>query len=413
MVVKKGLLRGVTAFALATSFFALAHESSAAENCSLTIDANKNYGNNWSYAGGACEGFMQGIYVPELKQFNITGIYTDNVAYSGQQFQFRIPTLDDLVTLTVQTIKPGDTAPEKQTNHTFIRQGGSDRYETNNALTKDIPAQSLDHVFIASGLDYPDALAGGALSSSLNGTIMIINERTSTQEEVIKEVKRTLKPNGKILILGGTGAVSVATENKLKATDYPVERISGKTRIQTALAIAEQLNSTSDSVFLVNGRSYPDSLSIVPVAAKLKQPILLNSSAETLSPEVLEYLQTKGIQNVTIIGGTGVISDNIAQNLKQKGITIERISGKTRHDTSLAVAKRFFPSTTEVGLAYSRNFPDALSGGPYAFRHDMPILLTDNSKPTDSIRSWVNQQNRTIHFFGGTGALPESLKNQF
>lgn len=410
---KKGLIRCLTAITLAVSFFALPQEPSATETCSLTINANQNVGSNWSYAGGACEGFMQGIYVPDAKQFNITGIYTSNVQYSGQQFHFRIPIYDDLVTLTVHTIKPGATAPEKQTPHTFIRHGGADRYETNQSLTKDIPAQSLDHVFIASGLDYPDALAGGALSGSLNGTIMIINERPSTQEDVLREIERILKPNGKILILGGTGAVSINTENRLKATDYSVERLSGQTRTHTALAIAEELNNTADSAFLVNGRSYPDSLSIVPVAAKLKQPILLNSSADSLNPEVTEYLKSSGIKKVTLIGGTGVISDKIVQSLKLKGIAVERISGKTRHDTSLAVAKKYFPSTTEIGLAYSRNFPDALSGGPFSFRQDMPILLTDDAKPTDAIRTWVNQQDRMIHFFGGTGALPESLKSHF
>lgn len=78
----------------------------AASTCSLTIDGNKHTGSNWSYAGGDCEGFIQGIYVPDMKQFNITGIYTANVSHSGQQFSFRIPTLDNETVLTVYTVAP-------------------------------------------------------------------------------------------------------------------------------------------------------------------------------------------------------------------------------------------------------------------------------------------------------------------
>lgn len=410
---KKGLMIGLTAFALATSLFTAPQQSNAAESCELTIDANKHHTQNWSYAGGVCDGFIQGIYVPETKQFTVMGIYSGNVKYSGQQFEFRIPTYDDSVILTVNTIKPGETAPVNTNNHEFVRKGGSDRYGTNLALSKDIKAQSLDHVFIASGTNYPDALAAGALSGSLNGTVLIINDRQSTQDLVIAEIQRILKPSGKVLILGGTGAVSVETEVKLKSTNYAVERLSGQTRTLTALAIAEKVNSYPAHVFLVNGQSYPDALSVVPAAAKTKQPILLNRTADKLDPAVMEYLETKQVQKVTIIGGTGVIGTGIAETLAAKGITIDRLSGKTRYDTSLAVAKKYFPSSSQAGLAYSRNFPDALSGGSYAFRNNMPILLTDNEKPTDSIRSWINQSDKTLHFFGGTGALPESLKDKF
>lgn len=91
-------------------------EAEASSTCSLTIDANKHTGSNWSYAGGDCEGFIQGIYVPEMNQFNITGMYTANVEYNGQQFQFRIPTLDDDTTLTVNIIQPGTTAPPAPTH---------------------------------------------------------------------------------------------------------------------------------------------------------------------------------------------------------------------------------------------------------------------------------------------------------
>ena len=59
---------------------------------------------------------------------------------------------------------------------------------------------------------------------------------------------------------------------------------------------------------------------------------------------------------------------------------IERLAGSTRYETSTAVAKKFFPNTKTVLLAYAKNFPDGLSGGPLAMKKNAPIILTDSGK---------------------------------
>ncbi|WP_010175663.1 S8 family serine peptidase [Bacillus coahuilensis] len=57
------------------------------------------------------------------------------------------------------------------------RISGNTRYETSLAFAKKIADHSLDTVILASGENYPDALAGGPLAESLNGTVILVNEK--------------------------------------------------------------------------------------------------------------------------------------------------------------------------------------------------------------------------------------------
>ena len=65
--------------------------------------------------------------------------------------------------------------------------------------------------------------------------------------------------------------------------------------------------------------------------------------------------------------------------MKNYGET-KRLSGATRYDTSVAIAKTFFPNATSAVLVYGENFPDGMCGGTLACSMGAPVLLTTNSK---------------------------------
>ena len=63
--------------------------------------------------------------------------------------------------------------------------------------------------------------------------------------------------------------------------------------------------------------------------------------------------------------------------------TADRLGGKDRYLTSVAVAEKFFANGSEsVVLAYAQNFPDGLTAGPLAMSMEGPLVLVDNSRYT-------------------------------
>ena len=296
----------------------------------------------------------------------------------------------------------------------FSRIAGQTRYETSQAFTNRIPDHSLDTVILTDGTNYPDALAGGVLNKSLNGVIMLVNDRQSVLHSKIEETKRLLQPNGRITVLGGTGAVSSAISQQFNDLGYPVIRIAGTNRVETAIQIAQHVTDDPAQLFIADGNNFADALSIVPYATKSQSPILLNTSDSGLHKEIISYVQTHpSVTSVTIIGGPNAVPPQAETMLKQLGIhKINRIAGTDRSLTALKIAKTYYPHATQAGISNGRRFPDALSGSRYAYSHDMPILLTDSDRVNNDVVSFSKQLHHFV-FFGGEGVLSPALKSTF
>mgnify|MGYP003317666337 FL=1 len=85
----------------------------------------------------------------------------------------------------------------------------------------------------------------------------------------------------------------------------------------------------------------------------------------------------------------------------------DRVSGNTREETSVKVAKRYFSVPDYAVVAYSRNFPDGLCGGPLAHALKSPLLLV-NTKQEAPAADYIASQGITQGFIlGGTAAVSE------
>ncbi len=78
-----------------------------------------------------------------------------------------------------------------------------------------------------------------------------------------------------------------------------------------------------------------------------------------------------------ILGGTGAVSAEIEAELAAIG-EVSRVKGASRYETSVEIAKRYFPDARAAVLAYAQGFPDGLCGGPLALSMDAPLILTGN-----------------------------------
>lgn len=369
--------------------------------------------------GTSTDGLKNQIYRSEkaIDNADYTGKYVLELMNSqavSQDYQFKlnfVPTETEVEPEPEPEPEPTEPTPTEPvpTKPLIERISGVSRYDTSLAFTKKLADKSLDYVIIASGKDFPDALAGGPLNKKLNGTVLLVQDRESVITNAITESKRLLKPSGKVLLLGGTVAINENIESQFKK-EFTVERVKGKNRVETSVEIAKKVSANPSEVFIVYGREFADALSIVPYATKSQIPVLLNDKTSTLSPILISYLtNTSSVKKVTLIGGTIAIDPAIEITLKSSGLQVERISGSSRMETSVKVAERFYANSKNVGIAYGWNFADALSGSRFSLDQDMPILLIrKDSMPNTSLNYVQNKQN--IYLFGGESVVGEEVE---
>lgn len=163
------------------------------------------------------------------------------------------------------------------------------------------------------------------------------------------------------------------------------ERISGKSRVETAIEASKKVYNNANTVIIANSHNYPDVITAVPLASKYKAPILLNEKGSLNSKNLDEIKRLKAYK-VIIVGGSDSISNRVETSLKDSGVNVERIAGKNRYSTSIEVAKEL-GNKQKVILASGEVFADALSASQIK---DRPILLT-NRKDNDEVLKYLEK----------------------
>ncbi|KZL89554.1 cell wall-binding repeat-containing protein [Clostridium magnum] len=210
-----------------------------------------------------------------------------------------------------------------------------------------------------------------------------------------------------LLIICAFFVAMFATTLKVSAAPA-VERIGGSDRYETAIKISQSYWTESDYVVIVSGENFPDALCAAPLAQKYRAPILLTESSNMRS-NVLSEVVRLNAKNAFIVGGTAVISEQIENELKNKGLKVIRKQGKNRYETSIEVAKEIGTSNGAV-IASGENFPDALSIASIAASKQMPIILTVPNKLLDVTKQFIDDNNSSKYYvIGGNGAVEDSV----
>lgn len=283
------------------------------------------------------------------------------------------------------------------------RIAGEDRIQTAVQISQANFLTGVDTVLLARSDDFPDALAGAPLAYKYHAPILL-TEVTTLPDSVLQELKR-LNPQ-KIILLGGTGAISTTVEAKLKSL-ATVQRIGGANRFATASGIAAELGMLGEAV-LVNGSNYPDAITMAAIAAQRGVPILLTEK-NSLPPETDSTLKKYSVSRTEIIGGEGVVSSQILKSLPSP----IRYAGTDRYTTSVAVLQAYPPQGRLVYLATGENFPDALTGGVVAALNNSRIVLVPTSGPSTKQREVLQPwSGRSTLAFGGNTVIPDDVINQ-
>jgi putative cell wall-binding protein len=289
-----------------------------------------------------------------------------------------------------------------------VRHSGDDRYQTAVAVSAaTFPGGAAD-VVVASGQDFPDALAAGQVASGRGGPLLLVPRDGALPSSVVAELRR-LQPS-RITLVGGPSAVSDAVLTQL-AQLAPASRLRGQDRYDTAAVAATAAGRAQGTVFLASGTGYADALAGGALAARTGDTLLLSAPGGLPQPtaDALRALQPS---RVVLLGGTASLSEAVRQGVAEAvpGAVTDRWSGADRYGTAADVASRGYPDGAgTVVLSSGRDFPDALAGAPAAGLQGAPLLLVESScLPRETVAALERLQPERVVVLGGLRAVTAS-----
>jgi putative cell wall-binding protein len=185
-------------------------------------------------------------------------------------------------------------------------------------------------------------------------------------------------------------------------------RIAGNDRIETALAIANDRDSTRpvSTVIIARSDNYPDALAAGPLAAA-KDAVVLFTPPTGLDLRVRSWLSNRvpKTAEVILLGGTGALSPTVANHLSSLGLMPRRIGGADRFETAIAIDQAAHTANggqrrDYLFVADGRTFADAVCAGAAASARQRSgdvlttagLLLSDGRTITASTAAWINSQ---------------------
>jgi len=249
------------------------------------------------------------------------------------------------------------------------RIAGSDRYATAGSIAAHWP--SADTVFVATGLNFPDAISAGPAAASADAPILL-TKPTSLPAATRSEIQR-LSPS-RVVLLGETAAISQATADEIATLTTEVVRLGGIDRYDTAAIVsAWAFPSGSDVAYVATGTGFRDALVAGPRAAADGAPILLVE--EDSVPDVTrDELVRLGVDRIVIMGSSGVVGTAVEADLAVYAAGgVSRIAGGSRYTTAAAAA--IGAPGSRVFVVTGDSFADGLAATPLA--GGAPILFVE------------------------------------
>lgn len=277
---------------------------------------------------------------------------------------------------------------------------GADRYKTAVAVSQKGWISS-DYAVLARGDNFADALCAGPLAQKYGGPILL-TQPNQLNSDTLTELQRLGVKH--LFIAGGLGAVSQDVEDALQVSGIAtIERVYGDDRYETSVKIAEKIGYSSD-VVLATGNNFPDALSISGIAAKSEMPILLTAK-NSLPTSVQDYFHNNIVTQTYVVGGTGVISNDVADSVPGSF----RLAGKDRYETNVVIMQKFAGELNfnTIYIAIGNEFADALTGAVLAAKNSSVLALSHQQLPkvTEDYLKTVQMEDVKVIALGGENVV--------
>jgi putative cell wall-binding protein len=254
--------------------------------------------------------------------------------------------------------------------YTVSRVKGETRYGTANAVAASTKINSGGSIglfggyrtaFLASGTNFPDALAVSGWAFSKQHPIFLTDGTTLSAETEAAMVAAGVQ---QVFILGGTAAVSDSVKASVEAVTGVIvtTRIGGETRYETATlvaaAIGAQFPNYLKSLIFVDGTNFPDALGAAQRSHATSASIILVTSP--LPTVVSEFIAANKATIATIetIGGTEAVAastvaeGSAAATIAQPTATIEALDGSTK--VTVTFSEQLNEASAETVSSYTR-----------------------------------------------------------
>ena len=174
-----------------------------------------------------------------------------------------------------------------------VRYAGTDRFGTALAVAGALADPST--VLLATGINFPDALAAGPAAAHVHGVVLLTNGSTLTPAVTAYLAAHP----GTVYAIGGPAV----------AADPSATALSGADRYATAAAVASTLFTAPTNVGVASGTAFPDALSGGAFQAHFGGPIVL-TDPRVLPTPTGAYLTGAKTTLVTtdLFGGTAAVS---------------------------------------------------------------------------------------------------------
>jgi hypothetical protein len=217
----------------------------------------------------------------------------------------------------------------------------------------------------------------------------------------------------------GSGLAQVTDGGRARLFGFapgPLLRLSGPSRVDTALAVSRQVHDGADTIVLASVDGYADALAGAPLAGALQAPLLL-TPGDRLHPAVAAEAARLGATTAYLLGGEAALSTRISDDLQAAGVPgVVRVGGRMRFETARLVAEALAPDATAAYLAEgahadpTRGWPDAVAVSALAAFQRRPVLLTEQDRiPEDTLAALRMLDLTEITVVGGPSAVSSAV----
>lgn len=210
------------------------------------------------------------------------------------------------------------------------------------------------------------------------------------------------------VLLSAALVLGVYSANPISSEAAATEQVlAGSNRHSTAVQVSQKGWSSAENVVLVNDSAIADALAATPLAEELNAPILLTGKNK-LNSTTKSEIERLGAQNIYLIGGKSVLSDNLSAEISGRTY---RISGSSREKTALAIAKKINelnPVKTIAVVNGTTGLADAVSIASVAAEKDMAIILSNPKSGISASKDFINSTGiEKSYVIGGDKAVSD------
>ena len=304
-------------------------------------------------------------------------------------------------------------SPAEAAGMAVQRFGGADRFATAALVSANHFAPGVPAAYVATGANFPDALAGGPAAARTGGPILLVT-RTQIPSATRAELTR-LRP-GRIVVLGGSGVISDSVASALAAFQGGggVSRIGGADRYATAAAVSRGTFSPGlATAYVATGLNFPDALVGGAAAARAGSPVLLTRPGGLPGSTEVE-LRRLAPARIVVLGGPNAVGEGVVAQLRTLATSgsVTRLAGADRYATAAAISAASFPAgVPALYVATGVAFPDALVAVPAAAKSGAALTLVPGSESVPSVirKEAARLRPGRLALLGGMAAMNERV----